>query len=67
MLLEVYFQGQFLEAGVLGWRVNARVTFLDIVKFLSIVVELFCIFLILTSIACIRVAVSPQTCQNVYC
>lgn len=44
MLLEVYFQGQFLEAGVLGWRVNAHVTFLDIVKFLSIGVESFCIF-----------------------
>lgn len=49
MLLEVYFQDQFLGVGLLGWRANAHATFLDIDKFLSTEVELFPLLWILTS------------------
>lgn len=35
VLLEVYFQGKFLEAELLGQKVNAYADLLDVAKFLS--------------------------------
>lgn len=34
-LLEMYFQGSFLEVELLGQKVNAYVDLLDVAKFLS--------------------------------